>query len=45
MNSESIANAIEKLIVNKDLRDQFSTELAATTNGNESEITKFYQIL
>ena len=45
MNSESIANAIEKLIVNKDLRDQFSTELAATTKGNESEITKFYQIL
>lgn len=45
MNSDSIAENLERLIVDDSLRNQFSTILAKQNFGTESEIETFYKMI
>ncbi|WP_310377813.1 glycosyltransferase [Flavobacterium sp.] len=45
MTPESIAENLEKLIVDKKLREQFSTNLSKENFGTEKEIHAFYKII
>lgn len=44
MNPESIADAIEELLKNKDLRNRYINNLLAERHDNSSEIEKLYKI-
>jgi glycosyltransferase involved in cell wall biosynthesis len=45
MNSEAVASGVEKLIQDKQLRNQFVEHLSLLTLGTEDEIDKLYKLL
>jgi glycosyltransferase involved in cell wall biosynthesis len=45
MNPESIANSLERLILDKEMRDTFSLNLSKENFGTESEIEVFYKMI
>ncbi|MBQ8227978.1 MAG: glycosyltransferase [Clostridia bacterium] len=45
MDAKSVADAIEKLILNKQLREDLSNNLAKEKIGNEEEIQKLYDLI
>jgi glycosyltransferase involved in cell wall biosynthesis len=45
MNETDIADKIEMLIDNEELRQKFSSNLSDEKTGNEEELEKFYQII
>ncbi|MBC7523430.1 MAG: glycosyltransferase [Flavobacterium sp.] len=45
MNPKSIADEITKLLQNKDLQNQISTNLSKNSYGTESEINKLYDLI
>ncbi len=45
MNAEAVADSIEKLILNPELRERFSFNLSNEQIGNEEEIQKLYELI
>ncbi|MEC0228017.1 glycosyltransferase [Paenibacillus alba] len=45
MNSDAIADEIEKMIINAELRTKLTTNLASLQLGTEDEINKFYELI